>query len=149
MTSPGSRSPVVTSGRLRAPTSRRGMVGFTLVEVMVAITLLAIVLIGLTQMTFVLARRTVAASVAATRSAILTEEVNRLSALPYGQLVSQEGTVTVDEPPLPYKRIITIDKSTSPHEITVSIVPLNTAYQSQSVVIKRLPGFSNPFDTKP
>jgi hypothetical protein len=116
---------------------------------MVAITLLAIVLIGLTQMTFVLARRTVDASIAATRSAIVTEEVNRITAMPYGQLVSQQGTVTVDKPPMPYKRIISMDKSTSPHEVTVSIVPLNTAYRSQSVVIKRLPGFSNPFDTKP
>lgn len=145
---PGTHS-FAASRAQRDPRSRSGSDGFTLVEVMVAITLLAIVLIGLTQMTFVLARRTVDASVAATRSAIVTEEVNRLTALPYGQLVSQQGTLVVNKPPLPYKRIISIDKSTSPHEVTVTIAPLNTAYRSQSVVIRRLPGFSNPFDTKP
>lgn len=102
--------------------------GFTLVEVVVALTLLVLVLIGITQMSFVLSQRTYGASVAAAQSALTTEQMNRLAALPYADMMAEEGTVAVTESPLPYKRTVTIDKGKTPHEVTITIAPLNTAY---------------------
>lgn len=134
---------------LRPAASRRIEGGFTLIEVMVAITLLAIVLIGLAQMTYVLARRTRDASVVATRAAIATQELNRITALPYSQLAGEVGTVTVDQPPMPYKRTIALDESISPHQVTVEIAPLNTAYKSQTVVLRRMPVRSTPLNPTP
>lgn len=112
-------------------------------------TLLVMVLIGITQMSFVLSQRTYGVSIAAARSAIATEQLNRLTALPYADLVGQEGTVTVNQSPLPHKRTIAIDKSRVPNEVTITITPLNTAYRSQTIVLERTPRAANPFDTTP
>ena len=144
MTKPGSRG-LMSGGNERS--GSKG--GFTLVEVVVALTLLVLVLIGITQMSFVLTQRTYGVSVAAARSAIITEQLNRLTALPYADLVVEEGTVTVSQSPLPHERTITVDQSVVPTEVTITIAPLNTAYRSQTVVLERATKAESPFNTAP
>ena len=51
--------------------------GFSLIEMLVAITLLALCLVGVAQVTFVMARRAYANSGGQARDAILSQQVNQ------------------------------------------------------------------------
>ena len=65
---------------MRAPRDRRGM---TLIEVVVACTLLAITFTGLTGVAIKMGQRTRSNAIVEQRTAIFFQEVNRLESLPY------------------------------------------------------------------
>jgi Tfp pilus assembly protein PilV len=69
----------------RAPGARAGM---TLIEVVVACSLLAITLTGLTGVAIRMGQRTRANAIVEQRSAIYLQEVNRLESLPYDSLTN-------------------------------------------------------------
>ena len=73
------------SSDARARSARRGM---TLIEVVVACSLLAITLTGLTGVSIRMAERTRNGAILEQRTAVFFQEVNRLESLPYDSLPS-------------------------------------------------------------
>jgi prepilin-type N-terminal cleavage/methylation domain-containing protein len=69
--------------------------GFSIIEVVVAMVLLAIILTTLAGFTFTTTRSAIQASDAATREAASLELVNRIAALPFTHLAAQVGYDTV------------------------------------------------------
>src|SRR2546427_9943623 len=108
--------------------------GFSLVELLVAITLLSLVLVSVAQLNVALARRFYAVSGGAARSAVVAQQVNQFTAMPFDSLKSKAGTITVNKPPLPYARKGTVD-SLSPkiRPATPAITPLNSVLAPNSL----------------
>jgi len=112
--------------------------GFSLIEIMVAITLLALCLVGVAQVTFVMARRAYAVSGGQARDGILAQQLNQFAALPFDSLKRKAGTVTVNKPPMPYTRTVTVD-SLSPTLVRVTIVvtPTSSLFKPDTLVLQR------------
>ena len=125
---------------------KRSEGGFSLIEIMVAITLLAICLIGVAKVTFVMARRAYANSGGQARDAILSQQVNQFAALPFDSLKGKAGTVTVNKPPMPYTRMVQVD-SLSPtlQRVTIIITPTNTVFKPDTLVLQRSKARKNAF----
>lgn len=123
--------------------------GFTLIEIMVAITLLGLVLMGVGRLNFTLAQRFYALSGGGARDAVLAEQLNQFAALPFDSLKAKAGTITVNKPPLPYMRKITVD-SLSPKlkRVTIIVTPLNPVFKPDTLVLQRTKPGNNPFNSK-
>jgi prepilin-type N-terminal cleavage/methylation domain-containing protein len=72
--------------------------GFTLVEVLVSMTLLSVASLALGTMLFRAARQATAASASAYQTASLSGQVDRLQALPFDQLAAGTTCVTLTAP---------------------------------------------------
>jgi prepilin-type N-terminal cleavage/methylation domain-containing protein len=81
----------IHSGR-RLPRRFTGKAGFSLIEVLVALTLLSIILMGLARVTFQMAAFGRTNDTVAKRSATLIEEANKFNAMPYSYLASVNTT---------------------------------------------------------
>lgn len=124
--------------------------GFTLIEIVVALTLLSLMLVGIAQMTLVLSQRTRGVSAAAARAAIITEQVNRFAAAPWADLPAPGSTVTttVSSSPLPHTRTVSVEEVSSMlRRVTIIITPLNTAYRPDTVVLRRSQPAVGPLKT--
>lgn len=126
---------------------KRAERGMTLVEVVVALTLLSIVLVSLARLTFVVARQAYSLSGGAARSGIVAQQLNQFNAMPFDSLSAKAGTTTVNKPPLPYTRMIRVD-SLSPklRRVTIVITPLNTMFKPDTMVLNRTKPGKNPFN---
>jgi prepilin-type N-terminal cleavage/methylation domain-containing protein len=124
----------------------RNQAGFTLLEIMVAMTLLGLALMGVARFNVDLARRFYALSGGAARGGVVTQQLNQFAAMPYDSLKGKAGTITVNKPPLPYTRKITVD-SLSPklRRVTIVVTPLNTVFKPDTVIIERTKPGNNPF----
>ncbi len=122
--------------------------GFSLIEILVAMTLLGFCLVGVAQVTFVMARRAYANSGGQARGAILSQQVNQFAALPFDALQSEAGTDTVHDPSMPYVRLVSVD-SLSPTlaRVTIVVTPLNTVFKADTLVLQRSKARKNPFGT--
>lgn len=112
--------------------------GFSLIEIMVAITLLALCLVGVAQVTFVMARRAYSVSGGQARDGIIAQQVSQFAALPFDSLKGKAGSLIVNKPPMPYTRTVTVD-SLSPTLVRVTIVvtPTSSLYKPDTVVLQR------------
>lgn len=127
---------------------KQSQAGFSLVELLVAITLLSLVLVSVAQLNVALARRFYALSGGAARGAVVAQQVNQFTAMPFDSLKSKAGTITVNKPPLPYTRRVTVD-SLSPQlrRVTIVITPLNRVFAPDTLVLQRSKPGNNPFKT--
>lgn len=126
---------------------KQSQAGFTLVEIVVAMTLLALVLLGVARLNFALARRFYGLSGGAVRDGILAQQLNQFAAMPFDSLKAKAGTITVNKPPLPYTRKITVD-SLSPklRRVTIVVTPLDPAVKADTMIIQRTKPGNNPFN---
>ncbi len=124
--------------------------GFSLVEIVVAMVVLTLVLLGVAHLTFVLARGTSTVAGGVARGGILAQQVNQFAAMPFDSLKGKAGTLTVNTPPLPYTRTVTVD-SLSPklRRVTIIVTPLNPAIKADTLVLQRTKPSANPFRTGP
>ena len=96
--------------------------GFTLVEVMVSMTLLSVASMALGSMLFRAARQATATSAAAHQTAELSGEVSRMDALPFDQLTPGTTCVTIATPPA--TKCTTINSvSAKVKQVTVVVTP--------------------------
>ncbi|CAN5815831.1 hypothetical protein BH23GEM9_BH23GEM9_15270 [soil metagenome] len=98
--------------------------GFTIVEVLVAVILLAIILLMLGGLTFSTARHAVVNSDASTRQAISLELVNQLNALPYNQLMVGTSCDTVGPTRNRYSRCATVTAAGAGRDVVITTTPL-------------------------
>jgi prepilin-type N-terminal cleavage/methylation domain-containing protein len=101
--------------------------GFSMVEVVVAMVLLAIILTSLAGFTFTTARSAIVVGDATTRESIALETVNRLTTLPFSMLAAQAGTdiVTKGGTNNRYQRQVAVTlNGTRSAQVVVTITPL-------------------------
>ena len=127
-------------------TDRRG---FSLVEVVVSLTLLAVTLAALARPTYSYARNVVTLSADDARNAIIAQQLNRLSVLPFDSLPSRAGCQTLTAAPYSHTRCITVtDTSVRQRHVVMLITPTNAAFRAGTAVIDRTRSSTvNPFDT--
>jgi hypothetical protein len=113
--------------------------GFVIVEVIVAMVLLAVAVSSLAALVYSVSRSGMAATGNAYRNGVLMQEVNRFEALPYDSIPVGSVSTTVTAQPYPHSRIITVNQPVDNVVKTVKIVisPANSAFKSDSVVFTR------------
>lgn len=94
MVTKGRNSPVCSPGSV-PDTATDGRMGFTMVEVIFAIMILAFGLMGMAGTTVLVVRQVTMADLATERSAALQSTVERLQALPFEQLADGSDSVGI------------------------------------------------------
>lgn len=113
--------------------------GFTLVEVLVSMTVLSLGLVALGALLVRSARQATAASSTVYQTAALSEEVARLGAMPFASLAAGTTCVTVTAHPLPHTRCTTItDVSAKVKTVKVKVTPSgNPLLSADSTMFER------------
>jgi prepilin-type N-terminal cleavage/methylation domain-containing protein len=97
--------------------------GFTLIEVMVSMTLLSVASLALGSLLFRASRQAGAASTAVHQTAMISGEVSRLDAMPFDLLASGTTCVTITDP-FPGVRCTTVNNvSPKLKQVTVVVTP--------------------------
>jgi prepilin-type N-terminal cleavage/methylation domain-containing protein len=114
---------------------RRGM---TLIEVVVALTMFAIVTVSVASFTAQVAKGSRINGIATVRSGALAAQVNRLEVLPYDTLPSRAGCVSISTGSLPRSECITVeDVVVGRRRVTFILRPNNTALRPDTVIFER------------
>lgn len=123
--------------------------GFTLVEVVIAMVLLASVLVMLAGMTFATAQRSVDLQSAGVRQAMMLAAVNRMSAVAYGDLPALEGcrSVTAADGDS-YQACVTLETLTSrSRRVEIVLDAARTGVPSDTAqIIRAQPPTTNPLN---
>lgn len=127
--------------------------GFTLIEVMVSMTILAVGILILSSLLLRSSRTAEAASAVSYQTAILAAELGRYDAIPFTQLAAGTTCTTVTASPLPHEQCVTITNvSANVRQVKVKITPTGpTTIPADSVVFDRsISGYpANPLDNTP
>jgi hypothetical protein len=120
--------------------------GFVIVEVIVAMVLLAIAITSLAAMLYSVSQSGMIATGSAYRNGVLMNEVNRLEGLPYDSVAVGTTSFTVSSPPYPHSRAITVTEpvALSIKTVRVVITPTNVKYKPDTVTFIR----TNPRTSK-
>lgn len=121
----------------------------SLVEVVVSITILAIILASLGAVSFQLARQSYAVGNGTYINAAIQRELNRLAAVPYDSLAlrADSGTRTFSTPPFAYTREIRIADSAAFKRVTLVITPANGVLRPDTEMLDRTQTKPSPFNT--
>lgn len=125
--------------RKRRSASRRSKKrGFILMEVIVAMTLLALIMTPLAAMVFKITARSHRSIGNTYRNAVVMKEVNLLESLPYTALTDGTTTTTVTDPVYGYTKKLTIAQyyerwMLKGKSITLVITPTKTIYKPDTV----------------
>ena len=112
--------------------------GFILMEVIVAMTLLALIMTPLAAMVFKITARSHRSIGNTYRNAVVMKEVNLLESLPYDSLPSGTLTTVVDDRVYPYTKTITVNQyyvkwQLKGKSVMLVIVPSNPLYPRDTV----------------
>lgn len=123
--------------------------GVSLVEVLVAITLMTIVLTALSGLSFQAARQTTRLSGDGYRQAVLMQESNRVTATPFASLPGLAGCTTENGGAFPHTRCVTVTNlSTSRRRVQIVVTPTQPGVRPDTTVIDRTnPPTVNPLST--
>ncbi|MEX0892041.1 MAG: hypothetical protein WEB88_07705 [Gemmatimonadota bacterium] len=122
--------------------------GIGLVEVILAMTILAIVLTSLAALTFTTAERARHVTDDAYRQAALIQHMNRFMALPYDSIAGRVGCATVSTGNFPHEVCVTGTASAGVTEVQVKVTPTRPGMQPDSVTFERVRmTTSNPLST--
>jgi prepilin-type N-terminal cleavage/methylation domain-containing protein len=112
--------------------------GFSMVEILVSLTLLSIGLLGLAGMTLQAARRARGVSHLTTVSQVMTQQVNRLGVLPYDSLPVGTNCRAVTANGFGYTRCVAVVVlSPSVKQVTLTMTPVNSAIRPVVEVFRR------------
>lgn len=113
--------------------------GFVIVEVIVAMVLLAVAVTSLAALLNSISHSGMVATGNAYRNGVLMYEVNRLEGLPYDSIPVGTTTITVSTAPYPHSRVITVAEPVANSIKTVNMVitPTNAVYKPDTVNFTR------------
>jgi prepilin-type N-terminal cleavage/methylation domain-containing protein len=121
--------------------------GFTLIEVLVSITILAVGILILGGLLTRSVRTAESASASSYQTAVMAAQAARFDAIPFDQLVAGTTCTTVTTLPLSHTQCVTVTNVT-PKTRRVSVVVTPTGGAADSVVFERsISGNGNPLDT--
>jgi prepilin-type N-terminal cleavage/methylation domain-containing protein len=109
--------------------------GFVLVEVIVAMMILAIAVSSLAALMYSVSQSSMVATGNAYRNAVLMHEVNRLEGIPYDSIAVGSSSVSVSTVPYPHTRLVTVTEPVANVVKTVQIVitPANVRQKPDTV----------------
>lgn len=109
--------------------------GFVLVEVIVAMMILAIAVSSLAALMYSVSQSGMIATGNAYRNAVLMQEVNRLEGIPYDSIAVGSSSISVSTMPYPHTRVITVSEpvATVVKTVTVVITPTNVKLKPDTV----------------
>lgn len=115
-----------------SPESRKGI---ALVEVIVAMVLLAVAVSSLAALVYSVSHSGIKTAGDAYKNGVMMQEVNRLIGLPYDSVRTGTSSVSVSTQPYAYTRVVTITEPTVNviKSIKVVITPVNPQYKADSV----------------
>jgi prepilin-type N-terminal cleavage/methylation domain-containing protein len=128
----------------------RARAGFTLVEVLVSMTVLSLGLAGLGTLLVRSARQATDASSVVYQSAALSKEVGRLGAVPFASLAAGTTCTPMTAPPLPHTLCTTVtDVTTKRKTVKVVVTPTaNPHLTADSTMFERtISGNGTPLNT--
>ena len=116
--------------------------GFVLMEVIVAMTLLALIMTPLAAMVFKITARNHRTVGNTYRNAVVMQYVNLLEALPYDSLAEGTTTTNVTTKPYPHAVKVTVDEyyekwQLKAKKVTLVIAPTNTLYKPDTMFFVR------------
>jgi len=109
--------------------------GFVLVEVIVAMVLLAVAVSSLAALMYSVSQSGLVATGNAYRNGVLMQEVNRLEGIPYDSVHAGSSYSTVSTAPYPHTTLITVNEPVANmvKKIQVVITPTNVKYKPDTV----------------
>jgi type II secretory pathway pseudopilin PulG len=122
--------------RLPSAKSRKG---FVIVEIIVAMVLLAIAISSLAALLYTISQTGMVATGNAYRNGVLMSAVNTYEGLPYDSLTVGTQTITVATRPYPNTRVVTVTEPVAGvlKNIKVIITPTNPKYKPDTVTFIR------------
>jgi len=113
--------------------------GFVLVEVIVAMVILAIAVSSLAALMYSVSQSGMVATGNAYRNGVLMHEVNRLEGIPYDSIPVGSSSIVVSTAPYRHTRVITVAEPVAAVVKTVQIVitPANTKFKPDTVRFTR------------
>ncbi len=107
----------------------------SLIEIMIAMSMLAIVLVTIAQLSLTVARTGRTNDLVARRTAVLQQQAARLGAIPYTTLDSLAGgTSTITVGGVSYRRTLTLTPGTNRITVKVVIAPMSDLTKTDSLV---------------
>ncbi|MEO8580903.1 MAG: hypothetical protein ABI469_11690 [Gemmatimonadales bacterium] len=113
--------------------------GAMLVEVIVAMVILAVAVSSLAALMYSVSQSGLKATGNAYRNGVLMQEVNRLEALPYDSIPAVTSSASVTTAPYPHTRVITVAEPVAGVVKTVKVIitPANARYKPDTVSFTR------------
>jgi prepilin-type N-terminal cleavage/methylation domain-containing protein len=132
--------------RMMGMRRRAARAGFSLVEVMVGLTLLAIALTSVAALDYNVMRRTLEVSRGSYANATVLRQVNRFLSLPYDSLDAHAGCLTVSTGPAPNTACATVSQvNTGLKQVRIIVTLTGTVARPDTILLNR----SNPLNTAP
>ncbi|HEY1952830.1 MAG TPA: hypothetical protein VGG76_08485 [Gemmatimonadaceae bacterium] len=109
--------------------------GIALVEVIVAMVLLAVAVSSLAALVYSVSRQGLVATGNAYRNGVLMQEVNRLEGIPYDSVKVGSTTTTVSTGTYPHTRVVTVTEPSLNvvKSVTVVVKPSNPVFKPDTV----------------
>jgi prepilin-type N-terminal cleavage/methylation domain-containing protein len=122
-----------------ADIARNERAGFALVEIIVAMVLLAVAVSSLAALMYSVSQNGMVATGNAYRNGVLMQEVNRLEGIPYDSIPAAVTTVTQSSGPYPHTRKVTVTEPVANVLKTIQVVisPANPKYKPDTVTFTR------------
>jgi prepilin-type N-terminal cleavage/methylation domain-containing protein len=116
-----------------------GKKGFVLVEVIVAMVLLAVAVSSLAAMMYSVSQSGIKTTGNAYRNGVLMQEVNRLEGIPYDSVTVGTVSTSVSGGAYPHSRVITVTEPVANvlKSVRVVITPVNPRYKPDTVSFTR------------
>ena len=137
---------LIPTARAAAPRASHDRRGVSLIEIIVAMTLLVVVLGALSVLTTRTVKRSRDLDIASARTFVLMQQANRFSTLPYDSIpFYSKGADTIVTGRFSYRRILTYQQGTTGSEyrtLTVMLVPLTDNRPPDSLVFQRAKTYS-------
>ncbi len=120
-------------------TFRRGRKGMVLVEVIVAMVILAVAVSSLAGLVYSVSQSGIKTTGNAYRNGVLMQEVNRLEGIPYDSIPNGTASYSVSSGSYPHTRVITVAEPIVQKVKTIKIVitPVNSKYKPDTVSFTR------------
>lgn len=122
--------------------------GFTLVEVVVALVMMAILMTTLAGLTYATARQAIVADNATARQAVALQTVNRFATMPYASIPGAAGCTTVGDPGRQFQSCITLAGGINSTIVSITTTPLQHNVPASTMrIIRSAPPAVNPLCT--